>query len=464
MSGTLTVSGNEVTDATRAAALLLGTSASGQMIDGRSSDSSFGIRRAATNLFRRGQCDSNVDWGTVAVGVSQVVDATTPAPFSTQSIKYTADGLAASQGAGPQTATGRAAAAGVVIAGSVYFKGVAGQSYLTRIRINNTDASITDGTSTTFTATGAWQLVTPPTLAVAVGKTGDSFQVLVRINGTRAEVFRCAHAMIEQGQAVVAPYVATSGGSTATHNASRVQAPVSLIDETQGWIACRIRMGFAVANEPGGGAGNLKIMDWRDSATEGLLLYYSEGSNIFQMLRRSGGVSVGANSPVQSFVAGDVITFVAAWEAGRTRLSINGGAFANTNGAGIPTLSATLFNIGVEEGGTAQHINSDVFWFACGTGTLTDADAAAIHAFGNTDPTLSTEQAIARGYGTLDTIPGSPTMLWPADTTTYYTADTTTAAGGDYPAARQHIVGVTYPDPPTPTPGGQRVVLPGLHP
>jgi hypothetical protein len=89
----LTTSGNEVTDATRAASALLTTSASGQMCDGLSADSSFGVRRAATNLFRRGQCDNANDWN-AATGRDATRRSTrrSPPPFSPQSIKVTTTG------------------------------------------------------------------------------------------------------------------------------------------------------------------------------------------------------------------------------------------------------------------------------------------------------------------------------------------------------------------------------------
>jgi hypothetical protein len=176
---TLTTSGNEVTDTTRAQVLT--TTSSGQMMDGRTNDSSFGIRRAATNLFRRGQCDSvgtagiaDSLWNSGGGGaVNRTVDATVPAPFSPQSIKNQADGLAASQSSLPQTATTLGITGGPVVVGSLYFLGVAGQSYFHRIRVNYTDATSDFGTSTVFTATGSWQLVIPLSVTSNATKTID---------------------------------------------------------------------------------------------------------------------------------------------------------------------------------------------------------------------------------------------------------------------------------------------------
>jgi hypothetical protein len=63
-----------------------------------------------------------------------------------------------------------------------------------------------------------------------------------------------------------------------------------------------------------------------------------------------------------------------------------------------------------QRGYSAQDwINSGVHWVAAGSGVLTDADAAALHAFGNTDPSW--------GF-----VPGSPTFLWSCVNTNYLDA------------------------------------------
>ncbi|MEK0326660.1 MAG: hypothetical protein QQN63_13260, partial [Nitrosopumilus sp.] len=54
--------------------------------------------------------------------------------------------------------------------------------------------------------------------------------------------------------------------------------------------------------------------------------------------------------------------------------------------------------------------DSDILWFACGLGTLTDADAAAIDALGNTDPAPANFPAAAQ-----------LTAIWSADNNTFQT-------------------------------------------
>jgi hypothetical protein len=93
-------------------------------------------------------------------------------------------------------------------------------------------------------------------------------------------------------------------------------------------------------------------------------------------------------------------------------ISLGGVAFTSVSNASIPVLSATLFDIGSRA--ASLWIASDVHWFACGTGTLTDADAAAIHAFGDTDKAPSQ-------------FPGACTMVWPCNSTGYFTPTRVTA-------------------------------------
>ena len=75
-----------------------------------------------------------------------------------------------------------------------------------------------------------------------------------------------------------------------------------------------------------------------------------------------------------------------AWTATDVRISVDGGAFVGTGNTTIPG-QATLY-IGsdqVQGNGNNRQGDSDYLWVAGGSGTLTNADAATIHAFGDTD-------------------------------------------------------------------------------
>lgn len=389
---TLTASGNEVTDATRAATLT--TASSGQMKDGLTSDSSFGIRRAATNLFRRGQCDATTDWGSY-VAATVAIDATVPPPFSTQSIKITTAGANVNEGVQASSANGQAAATGTLCAGSVWFKGTASSSYKVVGQWRTTDAAFNQGTVTTFNATGAWQLLTPVTVAVPATKTGDTLYIQVMTSTQRVESFWVAHAMLESGQSVVAPYVATSGGSTATHAAGNVQAPVSLLNTTQGWAAIRVRMGV-----PNAGA-TCPLFFLSDGSTSNRLGVVGS-SGTWQSRRNTSTVSSPVAITFDTWAVGDFRTVIVAWDATSIKVSSGGNAFTSAATTAAPFVPTTL-DIG-EQSFVSQYLDGDVFWFACGTGTLTDANASTINGFGNADPTFNN-------------FPGSPTALWKANTT-----------------------------------------------
>jgi hypothetical protein len=372
------------------------------MCDGRLNDSSFGIRRAATNLFRRGQCDSTLDLtGANAGGITFATDAAVPAPFSPQSIKVTADGSAPSQGIQCVSATGQAAAAGVVGAGSIWFKGNAGETYWTSLRWGNTDATTTVGPATSFVGTGNWQLVTAISAPVAAGKTGDQLRIAAYLNGTTAEVFHAAHAMLEKGQSVVAPYVATSGGATATHAAGRVRAPTNLIDTTQSWVAVRLRVSFPSTASL---SANPFVFSVDDGTSNNRLLLFWNYTNVRWETRRiAAGAAGGITLKADAFAAGDFRTLILRWDAGTIAVSVNGAPFVSV--ASVGTFSPTTFNIGTDGNGAGQ-IDSDVFWTASGTGTLSDAEAATLHGYGNAGPT------------DIMALPGAAQLLWGADTST----------------------------------------------
>jgi YD repeat-containing protein len=110
----------------------------------------------------------------------------------------------------------------------------------------------------------------------------------------------------------------------------------------------------------------------------------------------------GANS----WNAGDVVTVIGAWTASELKVSFNGGPFVTVANTAAPTPGSTA-DIGSEDG-TQTFLDGTVLWMAGGTGTLADADAATLNAFGNTAPTIGA-------------LPGSPTFAWNAsgDVTTY---------------------------------------------
>lgn len=386
----LTLSGNEITDATRAAGASLPTTASGQMLDGRMNDSSVGIRRAATNQFSRGQCDTVGNWITLGAGTvsAPAIDATTPPPFSPQSIKFVTGGTAAQEAGGGQSNPGLAMAAGVIAVGSIYFKGVAGASYGVRLRVRDAGGASSFGTTTTFIATGAWQLLVPLSMPVPAGVTGDRIVVEVYVNGTRAETFWLAHPMMESGQSAVASYVATSGGVTATHPAGRVQISTAVLNPVQSWFAIRMRPQFTLGTN-GRTSG---IFAWANDANNFIESYISSAGSVL-VSRKTGGVQTSKTwAPNLSTPAGTPITVAGYWTAPEIAVSVGGAPFQKlVDGNTPPALTAPLADIGSIKAWLANtEFDSDVIWFICGKGVLTDADAATLNALADTDPAYLT--------------------------------------------------------------------------
>ena len=409
---------NVITDASRAAALAWGVNQQGGQTDGLLNDGSIRVGRAATNLHPHAQCDTNGNYQAQGVGVViGAPDAGVPAPFSPKSIPVTTDGGSFNQGVQARSLAGQAAAAGVSGVGSIRFKGTAGQQYIHRVTWLNADASVTNGANTQFVATGEWQELRPAAAAVGAGKTGDILIVAVFTVGQRAETFHVAHPMIEKGQSVVAPYVPASGGVTATQPAGRVQADASLLDETQGAIVMRVRMGWSTAAEPGGGTGTPSFFGWQDNVNNGLLGFYRESNNTIEMQRKAsvGGQS-SAITAAPAFAASDELTLVFAWDATHTYVSVNGGAFVSAGGGGIPALAAVSFDIGTN-GQSNFALDGDVLYAATFNGDVTTLDPAAIDAaFGaGDDPDYA-----ALGF--------QPTAVMPMETSFYYVPPVNTSA------------------------------------
>lgn len=162
----------------------------------------------------------------------------------------------------------------------------------------------------------------------------------------------------------------------------RVQAPLSGIDETQGWVAARLTMGFASS---GGGGQLLYLFDWRDDANNYIRFWYQwdAAGPGWGSGRKAAGSGSDGKWVGDTFSAGDKRTVIMRWTATEWAQSIAGAAFSSLGNTNIPTLAATLFDIGSQA--AASQINSDVIWFAWGSGALVDADSTTINGFGDTD-------------------------------------------------------------------------------
>lgn len=218
-------------------------------------------------------------------------------------------------------------------------------------------------------------------------------------------------------------------GKTCTidaNGADRVRAPSSLLNATQGWIAIEFEVAFNRADSDVGifawQSGNAGItLAWR-GALPGWDARRETSAAELQLLVANGaphGMTALENAMPgvdnRRFYFG--LTF--AWTATQLKLAqypLLVPQFQTHANTEIPDLSAaTLFDIGYEAGGN-KRINSPVHWFACGTGTLADADVWPLHAafHGGVGGNGLIQEAPAPS-----SLPGSCTMVWSAESAAY---------------------------------------------
>jgi hypothetical protein len=147
----------------------------------------------------------------------------------------------------------------------------------------------------------------------------------------------------------------------------------------------RIRPSLAPNQLPSGYGMNLFY--WRNSAT-GPFIQFRLGlggtDNNLGFASSPGGVVL----LTPSVTPGQSYTVIAAWTPSQLKLSWNGGAFVTATRNGIPDLSTVQANLGQQwNTDSARALNGELLWVAMGKGTLTNADAAALAALGETDPT-----------------------------------------------------------------------------
>jgi hypothetical protein len=184
-----------------------------------------------------------------------------------------------------------------------------------------------------------------------------------------------------------------NGNSTCTIDTTdTVQGPSSVLRQPQGWVAMRVMTPWA-----GNDGVNHGFFEWGVSGSsifcgkrnDNLLLFYRKFSPA-----NFGAVSWAANSHHTIICAYDTATLV--------YLSLDGSNFVTGASTDVPVISQTTFSIGFSSQTPGGVATADYYWFAAGSGTLSNADATTINGFGDNDPLWSA-------------IPGTPTMLWTAD-------------------------------------------------
>lgn len=304
--GTLTLSGNEMTDASRTAAI---------QGDGRTPpDSSVGIWEATTNLITNGGFETGVtNWTPVG---ATITSSTEQAKFGTKSGKLVAAG-----------ADGYAAAFVIGVAQTTYTESVwvyAPAGYVGKtVRLQMTEvggaqAAGLMGFNDTALIAG-WQRLALSASVAQPDRAYVAFYVNMHTAAANDTIY--IDGMHVEQKAYTTPYVETNG-VTASRTAARVQVPIpaGAMSGVQGWIAARLRTNWNSTTPPG----TPRLWRWYDNANNLIEVRYENG--LWKLRRTTAAGTEEATFP-NAFSAGALTTIVAAWTANGPMLSVNGAAF-----------------------------------------------------------------------------------------------------------------------------------------
>lgn len=357
--------------------------------DGRAPESSVGIWRGTTNLVTNGSFETNTNEWQGDAGVTLARDTTT-AQHGTASLRVTTDGTVSDQGAWtPPAGTYMAVSANQPYTVSCWLRG-SGTVFFKIAWYDSANTWIGDSNGTSIALSSSWQryafTATAP-LNAAKARIG------IRTTSTQATTFWIDAVQFEQ-LSFPTPYVHTNG-ATASRSTPAMVIPWSLLGLT-GWVAARIRVS----------SGSLTPVLARAGSTSGGFVVSGNSSLKRWMVSASGGTGSGSvSTTIPNWNPGQAMTVVAAWQGSSdtsvttAKISVDGQPFAS----GTMNVNWSVFGPDLNIGGLfwslPSYLNGELLWFACGTGTLTDADAAALAALGDTDPQPSDFPAVAQLTG-----------------------------------------------------------------
>lgn len=356
----LTLAGNEITDAVRR---------TGTEGDGLAIPAGFGIWPAATNLVTNGGFETNTT-GWEATGAT-IARSTAAAKFGSASLRATV--AVAADLAGARQATSIAASTGTVVSASAWMRYVTTTANVQLLIVEYDSGNNflrVGGISGSLALTDEFAQAT---VTVTLGASTTQIRVWAVTFGSQEADFYIDGVQVETGS-IATPYIETDGG-TASRLAGRVQLPVSgLFTATQGWVAARLRMGAAKDGS------QRRVFQWRDGADVRIEIH--ETSTGWLITRRDNAGTF--TEYADTWSAGDSRSLLFSWDSTELHYSNNGAAIQDLANTTIPAISNANADIG-SDGGT--QITSNVLWFATGSGTLTDADAAALDALPDALPT-----------------------------------------------------------------------------
>jgi len=363
--------------------------------DGFPVDSGYGIWPAATNLITNGGFETNFT-GWVAENESGGTSgrSTDASLFGSASAYFIATTPA--DNAGIRMTTSVAAASGSTFTASAFIRSLDTTELALRIAEYDTGGNflrLGAAVHAEFTDDGEFTRITA---TATMGASTTQARLFINTWGSQSAEFYVDGIQFEAGP-IATPYIETDG-STESRTAGRVQMPVAgLFTATQGAIATRWRRGAASTSG---------LFSWRDATNDEIRIGYDGGQYLVSRATLNQGEGAYA-IPV-----GAASTTVFRWVSDNVGVSHNGGVFSsNTNAAtDVVALEADI-------GGpvSLETLRGNILWFATFAGTLTDADAAALNALGDTPPTwaqLVSSVAIC----------AMPTALWRAEDDTFIKA------------------------------------------
>src|SRR3989344_1432604 len=126
-------------------------------------------------------------------------------------------------------------------------------------------------------------------------------------------------------------YNSDSSAAVTRTSSSRIQLPQNLLNPTSGWVAVRLKVGFASTTSL---SPDPIIWDMSASNTSDLFVYYDVGTDKFRLTRRNNTVGGTAATPTQTFASGVFKTIIAAWTATTVKISLDGSPFIALNTGG----------------------------------------------------------------------------------------------------------------------------------
>lgn len=124
----------------------------------------------------------------------------------------------------------------------------------------------------------------------------------------------------------------------------RAQLGAGILDEPQGsvFLWCAPDTAHDDAARPAFG----NLFGWGDDGDNRIQLFHDKAAAAFTLLRRAAGLEAGAVVNDGSFAGGAALRVYGSWTADRVEVALNGGAIQVVANAHIPTLAATLLDVG----------------------------------------------------------------------------------------------------------------------